>query len=59
MRSKPRPDRILSILGGIQSDMQGGLSVGQACRKAGIGLTTYYRWKALQEEPVSNEHLKI
>ena len=59
MRRKPRPDQILSILGGIQSDLRGGLSVGQACRKAGIGLTTYYRWKVLQEDPVSNEQLKI
>ncbi|QEH32121.1 hypothetical protein OJF2_05900 [Aquisphaera giovannonii] len=33
MRSKPRPDRFLPILGGIQSDMQGRLSVGRTCRK--------------------------
>jgi hypothetical protein len=31
------------------------LNINQACRKAGIGITTYYRWKALQENPVSNE----
>ena len=29
------------------------------CRKAGIGPTTYYRWKALQEDPVSSEQLRI
>ena len=31
----------------------------QAGCKAGIGLTTYYRWKALHENPVSNEQLRI
>jgi putative transposase len=59
MRKRPRPDQILSILGRIQADLQAGLSVGQACRKAGLGLTTYYRWKALQEDPISNEQLRI
>ncbi len=31
----------------------------QACRKAGIGPTTYYRWKALQEDPISNEQFRV
>ncbi len=35
------------------------LNIGQACRKAGIGPTTYYRWKALQENPLSNEQLRV
>ena len=30
-----------------------------SCRKAGFASTTYYRWKALQEDPVSGEHLRI
>jgi putative transposase len=59
MRKRPRPDQILSILGRIQADLQAGLSVGQACRKAGLGMTTYYRWKSLQENPLSNERLTI
>ena len=59
MRKKPGPDQILSILGRIQADIQAGLNVGQACRKAGIGLTTYYRWKELQEDPPSHEQLKM
>jgi len=59
MRKRPGPDRIASILRTIQADLDAGLSVNQACRKAGIGLTTYYRWKALQENPVSNEQLRI
>jgi putative transposase len=33
--------------------------INHACRKAGIGPTTYYRWKALQQDPVSNEQLRI
>jgi len=59
MRKRPRPDQIAAILGQIQADLQAGLNINQACRKAGIGLTTYYRWKALQETPSSSEQLKI
>ena len=59
MRTRPRPDRIAAILRDFQADLDAGLTVGQACRKAGIGPTTYYRWKALQENPVSNEQLRI
>ena len=59
MRKRPGPDRIASILRQFQADLDAGLSVPQACRKAGIGLTTYYRWKALQENPVSSEQLRI
>ncbi len=59
MRKRPGPDQIAPILRGIQADLQAGLNINQACRKAGIGLTPYYRWKALQENPVSNEQLRI
>src|SRR5262245_51699904 len=59
MRKRPRPDQIVSTLGQIQCDLQAGLNIHQACRKAGIGLTTYYRWKARQENPLSDEQLRI
>jgi putative transposase len=59
MRKRPGPDQIASILREIQADLQAGLNMNQACRKSGIGLTTYHRWKALQEDPVSNEQLRI
>ena len=59
MRKRPGPDRIASILCAIQADLDAGLNLNQASRKAGIGLTTYYRWKALQENPVSSDHLRI
>jgi putative transposase len=59
MRKRPRPDRIAAILREIQVDLQAGLNINQACRTGGIGLTTYYRWEALQENPVSNEKLRI
>ena len=59
MRKRPGPDRIASILRDIQADLDAGLNVHQACRKAGIASTTYYRWKTLQENPVSNEQLRI
>lgn len=59
MRKRPGPDRLASILREIRADLDTGLNVNQACRKAGIGLTTYYRWKALQEDPPSNEQLRV
>ena len=59
MRKRPRPDQIAAILRDIQADVDAGLVVDQACRKAGIASTTYYRWKALQENPVSNEQLRV
>jgi putative transposase len=59
MRKRPKPDRIAAILRDFQTDLNAGLNIDQACRKAGIGSTTYYRWKALQENPLSNEQLRI
>ena len=59
MRKRPRPDQIASILRGFQADLDAGLTLHQACRKAGIGPTTYYRWKALQEDPVSSDQIRI
>ena len=59
MRKRPRPDQIASILPGFQADLDAGLNIGQACRKAGIGPTTYYRWKALREDPLSSEQIRI
>ena len=59
MRKRPRPDQIAAILSDIQDDLDAGLNVDQACRKAGIGLTTYYRWKSRQENPPSNEQIRI
>jgi Transposase len=59
MRKRPRPEQIAAILRDFQADLDDGLTIGRACRKAGIGPTTYYRWKALQEDPVSSEQLRI
>ena len=59
MRKRPRPDQIAAIHHQVQADLQAGLNINQACRKAGIGLTTYYRWKTLQEAPVSREQFRI
>jgi putative transposase len=59
MRKRPRPDQIASILRDFQADLDVGLSIHQACRKAGIGPTTYYRWKALQEDPITIEQLCV
>ena len=59
MRNRPRPDQIASILRDFQADLDAGLNIDQACRKAGIGPTTYDRWKALQEDPISSEPLRI
>jgi hypothetical protein len=59
MRKRPGPDRIAAILRDIQADLGAGWNTHQACRKAGITPTTYYRRKALQENPVSNEQLRV
>jgi putative transposase len=59
MRKPPDPVKIAKILCQFQADLDSGLSLGQASRKAGIGLTTYYRWKALQAEPVSKEQIRV
>ena len=59
MRRRPKPDQIAAILRDFQADLDAGLNIGPACRKAGIGPTTSYRWKALQEDPVSSEQLHI
>jgi putative transposase len=59
MRKRPGPDQIARILREFQADLDAGLNINHACRKAGIGITTYYRWKALQEDPLSNEQLRV
>ena len=59
MRKRPRPDQLAGILRDFQTDLDAGLTLNQSCRKAGIGPTTYYRWKALQENPVSHEQLRV
>ncbi|MEO6811650.1 MAG: hypothetical protein ABI353_21265 [Isosphaeraceae bacterium] len=59
MRNRPGPDKIASILRDFQADLDAGLNVNQASRNVGIATTTYDRWKALQENPVSNEQLRI
>ncbi len=59
MHNRPRPERIAKILREIQTDLDTGLNVNLACRKAGIASTTYYRCKALQENPVSNDQFRI
>ena len=59
MRKRPGPDQIAACLREIQTDLNTGLNINQACRKVGIASTTYYRWKALQENPVSDEQLRV
>src|SRR3954452_16878827 len=59
MRKRPRPDQIAAILRDFQADLDAGLNIDQACRQVGIGPTTYYRWKALQENPISNEQIRL
>jgi putative transposase len=59
MRRRPGPEQIAKVLRDVQADLDSGLNINQACRKAGIGITTYYRWKALQENPISSEQLRV
>jgi transposase-like protein len=59
MRKRPSRDQIAAILRDFQADLDAGLNISQACRKAGVGQTTYYRWKALQENPITCEQLRV
>ena len=59
MRKRPGPDQIAKILREVQSDLDAGLNIAQACRKAGYSSTTYYRWKSLQENPTSKEQRRV
>jgi putative transposase len=59
MRKRPRPDQIAKILRDVQADLDAGLNISQACRKAGYSSTTYYRWKSLQENPTSSEQIRV
>jgi putative transposase len=59
MRKRLGPEQIAKILRDVQADLDAGLNIGQACRKAGYSSTTYYRWKALQEDPISNEQFRV
>jgi putative transposase len=59
MRKRPGRDQIAKILRDVQADLDAGLNISQACRKAGYSSTTYYRWKALEDDPISNEQLRV
>jgi hypothetical protein len=59
MRNRPRPDQIAKILRAIPADLDAGLNVHHACRKAGDASTTSSRWKALQEDPASMEQIRL
>jgi putative transposase len=59
MRKRPSPDQIARILREVQTDLDAGLNISQACRKAGYSSTTYYRWKSLQENPTSGEQIRV
>jgi len=59
MRKRPSTERIAKVFREFQADLDSGLDINQACRKAGFGITTYDRWNAIQENPVSNEQLRV
>jgi putative transposase len=59
MRKRRERDQIAKILRDFQADLDSGLNINHACRKAGIGITTYYRWKALQEDSISSEQIRV
>ncbi len=59
MRKRPTTDQIAKTFRGFQTDLDSGLNINQARRKAGVGITSYDRWKALQENPISNEQVRV
>ena len=43
----------------VSADLDSGLNINYACRRVGIGITTYYHWKALRENPASHEQVRV
>ena len=58
MRKRRSGEQIVSLVQQVQADVQAGLSVEQALRKVGVGLSTYYRWKSRLEDPISANELR-
>ena len=44
-RKKYTPEEILGILRGIEINTINSMNVDEACKKAGITVQTYYRWR--------------
>jgi len=59
MRNRRTPEQVARLLGEIQADLDAGMTVELALRKAGIALTTYYRWKDHQANKLSLEKVRI
>ena len=58
MRKRRTSEQVLALVRQVQSDLEGGLTVEQALRKVGVGLSTYYRWKSRLEDPISANELR-
>jgi len=60
MRKRPGPERIAKILREFQADLDSGLNINQALPQGRHRhQPPYYRWKALQEDPISSEQLRV
>ena len=59
MRKRRTPDQVTKLLGEIQADLDAGLTLELALRKAGVSVSTYHRWRAKQESTVSSEQFHI
>lgn len=69
-RSKRSPEQVVKILRDIEIDQGKGLTQEDACKKAGITLQTFYRWRKeygglkvdqarrLKELEIENQKLK-
>ena len=61
-RTESEAARIPAVRAGGGANHRGNLSDWVLLKDnhiTGIGITTYYRWKALRENPISNEQLRV
>ena len=45
MKKRRTADEVSRLLRGVDRDLANGLTISDVCRKIGVAVTTYYRWR--------------